>query len=239
MSQPHNWSTTYNSQYRDRRRYISPHPGTSDDSWSTRTQSYYGTRASLAEHAARSAELNARAPWNQTGPLGATVRGNYNVTTNSNGNYTERAKSSSGLVSAPVHYRTANFQLPSVNNGSYTSRYDSRDLWTTPIEQHSGIYSNATTIRGGVNPKTFSQTSRQILYDNTGAVGYEQNDYNYEQNCSSTTRCSTGNSNSPWNKQHIPGYRGFVRGSQFTQGNTYGTTTRLCLSVPTDVPLEP
>lgn len=32
---------------------------------------------------------------------------------------------------------------------------------------------------------------------------------------------------------------GFIRGSQFVHGNTYGKTTKDCLSVPTDVPLEP
>lgn len=37
----------------------------------------------------------------------------------------------------------------------------------------------------------------------------------------------------------VPGYQGFVRGSQFVHGNTFGKTTRELQSVPTSVPLQP
>ncbi len=60
MSKPTQWTTTYSSVFRDRRKYAPPNADPSDDSWSVRTQGYYGTRAELSEHAARTAEVEAR-----------------------------------------------------------------------------------------------------------------------------------------------------------------------------------
>jgi hypothetical protein len=39
-------------------------------------------------------------------------------------------------------------------------------------------------------------------------------------------------------RYHIPGYSGFIRGKQFTHGHTYGRTTKICLGVPNNEPIN-
>jgi len=248
---PSDWSTTYNSQYQDRRKYISPNAGTSDDSYRVRTQSYYGTRASLAEHGARTSEVMARTnggcdvkSFGSTTPIATTGR----FTSSASGNRivalgATYPPSSNRFTS--VGYQTSRMnQFPSLNVAPGTTQnyvYKSKDLWNTPVERHTGLYSNYSTIVGGVNPKHVTSRGDGMSIHEGYYINQHDQTPAWDMTYSTPSPQPHKEIASPkeWDQYHIPGYQGFVRGIQFTHSNTFGKTTRNCLNVPTDIPLEP
>jgi len=238
--EPSHWTTTYCNQYRDRSKYISPHPGQPqhhfkdqyDISHYQHTQGYYGTRASLAEHAARTAELQARS---QSAPVPTQAWSSSTYSTSQ---------------PLPVHSsQVTQATLPRLVVNPVPSQYainyagTGRDLWNTPLKPLTGYYSDHSTMAGSYayGSRGAYQVSGPIqLRPHTAGPTLSYWDPSYDSSRSTVLGVTIkGASDGPRNKYHIPGYQGFVRGQQFRHGDTYGKTTRVCLDVPTDVPLEP
>lgn len=248
--QPTEWSTTYNSQFQDRRKYTSPHPGTSNPSYSVRTQGFYGSRAALAEHGARSAEAVARTKGGYDLPYNSEWEGSMSHRSQtaplSHRSYHSIQPSTARFSNGYTTTRGGGLQLPQLN--PYAYNYNSKDLWNHPIERHTGLYSNYTTIHGGVNPKSVPMRADGLVSVNDYYVDANNQNNSLSENWEQYTIQPSPRTSSSfrkykeekvWDNHHVPGYQGFVRGSQFTHGDTFGKTTRVCLSHPTDVPLEP
>ena len=284
MSNPSQWTTTYSSVFRDRRKYEAPNAAPSDDSWNVRTQAYYGTRAALSEHATRTAEIEARTHYGQQAPNEAAAQRNFSPTSTrglgaAGMNLSERSAQSSFSNSSVANYgpQGTSGYLSSTGGAGAPVAFASpnKDLWTHPTLPHTGVVQNNSPY-----------TQRPVFSNgiNNGYAGDVQFGSLYQQPQQSQQ------SNSP--QHHIPGYGGFVRGAQFVRppialacsllapsllcpyasrrtwlipdlllivwlvcvrmrrllwlwvnlqvhGDTFGKTTRNCLSVPTEVPLEP
>lgn len=149
MSNPSQWTTTYSSVFRDRRRYESPNAGASDDSHTVRAQAYYGTRAALAEHAARTAEVEARTDFGRKPDFGATG--------------TTQFGSTNGFGASAQQQQSL--------NGNQTSFYASeqvlrqRDLWNTPLFPLTGAIQNGLPVYQHTTIQPLEQS-----YAQSGAV---------------------------------------------------------------------
>lgn len=221
--QPSAWSTSYNSTFRDRSKYFSPSGLTSSDNWASTTQAYYGTQASLSEHAARTAEAEARTQF------GAK-------------NYSGNTLALSGANSFSANGANGTNGSLAYGTGPITSRVNQppKDLWSTDLVPHSGRYSDATTIRGGVDPNqptTYVPDHANGLL--TGRKGYFEHNQQFGSSSSSSSSSSSYDPTKPWDQYHIPGYSAHIRGAQFLHGDTFSKTSRLCLAVPNDTPLQP
>jgi len=223
---PSYWTSTYNYQYRDAdSRLIAPHQGEAmyhynghyDPSHYQRQHGFYAQRAITAnETRSQSASLGGGlSSARRTSPAATiaahnTLSFNRSAPVSSTSSDYASGSSTSRRVPGSYHSLEKFDNLPVVN----TSR-GNKDLWTHPILPHSGVYSNDVHIPTSTN---------RIA----GLANWEQ---------TSTTRNQQLRNDGE--RYHIPGYSGFIRGIQFSQGDTYGKTTRRCLDVPTDVPLEP
>jgi hypothetical protein len=258
---PRDWSTTYNTQYRDRRRFATPHPGFVDEALFARAQGYYGVKPAISEHSARIAEYQARgltAPQGLVAPYGSTSATN-------SASYSEAYYKAAGATA------NANAALPPISTRISTASaaafpttrtYNSwayRDLWGATPRPHTGVYSDRSTIRGGVMRSC--DDARSANYDNVADLyatnsgtnfpsfppGAQPNEvapgvWAYDANSdvrSQSARAVPAPKDATKERFHVPGYQGFIRGIQFQHGDTYGKTTRVCLDVPTDVPIEP
>jgi len=254
---PSQYTSTYNQQYRDvKDQFISPHPGQEmhhfpghyDPSHAQRQAGYYGERAQLAETARKTGLISPG--FSSSAPLASN--------TIVNAGYTSREPTSARPYSSGTHtFRTTGFQslrqtgqvLPSLP----TTRTSQHDLWSAPIQPHTGVYSNYTTVPTGVYRD--SRYANEIGYNQSGSYssrgtsrgGYSAsqtwnevgNDWRYDPHgVAQTKNVDKSRNTDPRNKYHIPGYCGFVRGMQFTHGDTYAKTTRTCLDVAIDQPRE-
>lgn len=127
MSQPSQWTTTYSSVFRDRRRYEAPDSRPSDDSWNVRTQGYYGTRADLAEHATRTAEVEARTQYGSKPITGAAATQRMNSTGGAGAN-TGRAGFNGGLSGSVDQQQNVPYGA-SVSQVKYV--HPQKDLWVS------------------------------------------------------------------------------------------------------------
>jgi hypothetical protein len=227
MSHPRQWTTTYSSVFRDRRRYETPDARPSEDSWNVRTQGYYGTRADLSEHATRTAEVEARTAYGSK-PITSPSSSQRLNSTQGGAFTTSRAGYSGGLAgdSANVPYGA------SVSQVKYA--HPQKDLWTHPILPHTGIVRDNIPILAGVGG--YGVTQRATFpngYNNGYASELQWADHTEQQQ----QQQQPEQPHVP--QSHVPGYAGFIRGSQFVHGDTFGRTTRNLLAQPTEVPLEP
>ena len=146
MSKPTQWTTTYSSVFRDRRKYESPDHRPSDESYNVRTQAYYGRQPALSEHAARTAEVEARTDYGtkQVYEQTATARfGASSGPSSANRTLLDGANRPYGATPSTSSVRNAPPQ---------------KDLWTHPILPHTGVVRDNVPIyagqsMGGFTPK--------------------------------------------------------------------------------------
>lgn len=146
MSKPTQWTTTYSSVFRDRRKYESPDHRPSDDSYNVRTQAYYGTSAALSEHAARTAEVEARTDYGTKQvyeQTAAAARFGGGGPSSANRTLLDGANRPYGATPSTGYVRFAHPQ---------------KDLWTHPILPHTGVVRENIPIyagqsMGGFTPK--------------------------------------------------------------------------------------
>lgn len=217
MSKPTQWTTTYSSVFRDRRKYEAPNAAPSDDSWSVRTQAYYGPRAALSEHATRTAEIEARTQYGAIVPNETATGGRYLAPT-----------STQGLGAAGLNLNGSGPQsafggpASPVSTGTVRYAHPTRDLWTTPILPHTGVVQEASPSYGASTQINGAYTQRPT-FTNGYNNGYAT-EYQFQEQFSSQPMQPA--QQPPVPQSHIPGYSGFVRGSQFVHGDTFGKTTR-------------
>lgn len=244
MSKATQWSTTYSSQFRDRRRFEAPNEAPSDDTWNVRTQAYYGRQADLSEHAARTAEIEARTQYGAIPANEQATGGRLYPPTSTQG------LGASGLNLSNTGRQIANMSGSLGSTGGstpsprgttplrYTHQPSGHDLWDDGrILPHTGVVRDAPIGYGASTFGTGHATARP-QFTNGYNNGYSDGLAFTEQYTSPPPALMTG---PPQQRpeQHVPGYAGFIRGSQFLHGDTFSKTSRQCLSVPTEVPLEP
>jgi hypothetical protein len=230
MSKPTQWTTTYSSVFRDRRKYEAPNAAPSDDSWSVRTQAYYGPRAALSEHAARTAEIEARTQYGAIVPNETATGGRYLAPT-----------STQGLGAAGLNLNGSGPQsafggpASPVSTGTVRYAHPTRDLWTTPILPHTGVVQEASPSYGASTQINGAYTQRPT-FTNGYNNGYAT-EYQFQEQFSSQPMQPA--QQPPVPQSHIPGYSGFVRGSQFVHGDTFGKTTRsVCNTIHSPKPMQ-
>lgn len=229
MSKPTQWTTTYSTVFRDRRKYDAPDPRPSDDSWNVRTQAYYGTRAALSEHAARTAEVEARTAYGSKPLVDAQA---VHLAARQGGSLT------AGRAGASAYNpSTGGGSASSPNPGAVRYAHPQKDLWTHPILPHTGTVQNGVPVIAGVTSPVSGApfSSSRAVFHNGYNNGYATIPSQWAESPSYPPESQA--EHVP--QSHIPGYQGFIRGAQFLHGDTYGKTTRQCLSNPTEVPLEP
>jgi len=227
MSHPTQWTTQYSQVFRDRRQYAPPDARPSDDSWSARTQAYYGPQADLSEHGARVAEIEARTDFGTkngqaSGGVGAAAGQSQPFTATQSADY---ASANSG-----VGLGLTNTQ-PSLSPVRYV--HPQKDLWNATVLPHTGVVTPSGDV---VFPSYHNATTTRTHFPNGYNNGYATE---VQWAVPSATQQQQPPTQEHKPQHHIPGYGGYVRGSQFVHGETFGNTTRKLLSVPTDVPLEP
>lgn len=217
MTTPSSYTSTYNDDYRDRTRFISPNS----------VQPMYHYKSDY--------DKSHWGPATATGVTSASQYGAYSQTANTR---TSAATTiSTPYVSAPS--ASASASASATASASSSTRFHAtvrsnqemfpkavpggKDLWNgQPCPSH-----------GGIVALTCNSSRSNIAYEPNSSVGYSA-DY------SNSTQSGNGQldvSNRP--KYHIPGYSGFVRGDRFRFGATYGKASRMALDVPVDTPLEP
>jgi len=250
MSKPTQWTTTYSSVFRDRRRYEAPFAGPSDPSHNVRTQGYYGRRADIAEHEARVAEVEARTAYGTQVPNESATTGRAFPPTSTQGLGAQgldlRPHGGSGRFgdAASPHYGN-NTGYAATPAGQGPLRYahptdaslwdDSRILPHTGVVVDTPIGFGAST-RGIGGGEYSARPQFSTGYNNGYSDGVQ---LQYSPN-GTAVAAATQRANQPERPtHHIAGYAGFIRGSQFVHGDTFGKMTRELLATPTEVPLEP
>jgi hypothetical protein len=235
--------------FRDRRRYEAPNSAPSDDSWSVRTQGYYGRRADLSEHEARTAEVEARTGYGSQVPneSAQTGRAFSPVSTQGlgaagldlrphggSGRFGDAASpnygNNSGYASTPAGQGPVRFAHP--NNHS---------LWDdSRILPHTGVVvSPDVPIGFGSSTRGIGSGTGRPQFSNGYNNGYSDGFAFQEQYSSPPPAVASPQRSPPRADSHIPGYSGVIRGSQFVHGDTFSKMSRQLLAVPTEVPLEP
>lgn len=155
MSKPTQWTTSYSSVFRDRQQYKPPNADPSDESWAARTQGYYGPRAALSEHAARTAEVEARTQYGTIVPNESATQRNFSPTSTSGmGAAGLNLSGSRGSNSAPLGATYGAGSTGSVAPNSTHYSLPRKDLWTHPILPHTGVVQNNVPI--GYGSSTYS-----------------------------------------------------------------------------------
>lgn len=211
MSKPSEWTTTYSSVYRDRRRYVSPNPDPSDPSFAVRTQAYYGPKHAISEHHARTAEAEARTGYGAYEPRNQSSRGDSGVF--------NKGASQSWSGSSSAAYQGEQGQQQSIGLVRYN--HPVKDLWTHPILPHTGSLVNGVPVYG-----SSGVTTRALFHNgfNNGYAGEVQ--YVEPQGGCGGCECSGSESARRGPQAHIPGYQGHIRGIQFVHGNVSRSQTK-------------
>jgi hypothetical protein len=175
---PSHYTSSYNNAFRDKTQLIAPNageamhhfPGHYDPSHYQREQGYFGQRSAMAETA-----RSKGATWNGAGSGGGsmTARGtgaggydrastaplSHEAAYNQTGYQSQQQTSSwennfTAGANTSRAFRTHGFQT--LRNQGTTlpvlpaHRTSNRDLWTAKMLPHTGVFSNYTTVAGGV-----------------------------------------------------------------------------------------
>ena len=203
MSKPTQWTTSYSSVFRDRQQYKPPNAEPSDESWAARTQGYYGPRAALSEHAARTAEVEARTQYGSIVPNESATQRNFAPTSTSGmGAAGLNLSGSRGSSSFGTTYTAGSTGSLALNVSKYS--LTQKDLWTHPILPHTGVVQNNVPIGYGASTfANYNATATRPVFTNGYNNGYAS-EFQWEAEAQQPA-VPQGNVSPPPPQSHIPG----------------------------------
>lgn len=213
MTTPSHWTSTYNNQYRDKRKFVSPHPA----------QPMYHFKGMYDP-----SHFDGGLP-----PAGRSPDTYYQPASRSLNPLTRSMPLPSGLPALHTHAKLSNTTNPLSRSVEYPSTgsrsvaasvtipaTSTRNLWNTPLVP-------------------INQAGTRDLSVLTRDIGEYWVAPHIDDSVYAPVKPVRRSASPPRNHYHVPGYMGFVRGEQFRHGDTFGKTTRQCMTVSPHVSLEP